>query len=247
MELKNLIECLIFVSGKGITSEEISTILTAVPNGPQPTCPELQQALKTLQEEWEKRGGGIQLLEVAGGYEFRSFPDYAPWIRELNRPKPQRLTFPSVETLALVAYRQPVTRSDIESVRGVDSGGVLRTLLERRLIRIVGRKEEAGRPLLYATTKEFLELFGLQNLSDLPPLEEFEERIKAEAGKNAPGGEISLGDLISPLDEEGPLEGEDQKVLDQLDESLKDLKEVEKGIQTEEEKPPDRFSSSDVH
>lgn len=227
--LKVILEALIFTSGRTLGTSDILETLQAVPNGPRPSRKELEEALAELEKDWEARVGGIGLVRVAEGFEFRSRPEYAPWIRQLNRPRPQRLSVPGVETLALIAYRQPITRSEIEDIRGVDSGGVLKSLSDRRLIRIVGRKEEPGRPLLYATAKEFLEFFGLQDLSELPPLKEFEEMVKSQAtvteGERAP---LTVADLMTPADEIEVAEGDDRDALDELDARLKNLKEIEK-------------------
>jgi segregation and condensation protein B len=116
---------------------------------------------------------------VAGGYQFRTRPEYTQWIRRLVDPRPVRLSKAALETLAIIAYKQPIIRTDVEHIRGVDCGGVLRQLLERKLIRVLGRKEIAGRPLIYATTKKFLETFELKNLRDLPTPKEIEEFGKA--------------------------------------------------------------------
>ena len=232
MEIKSIVEALIFAAGRVIDVGEIVTILEEILEGPQANPKEVREVLQSLIQEWEEKGRGIRLVSVAQGYEFRTTPQYAAWLRLLNRPKPQRLSTPAVESLALTAYRQPVTRSDIENVRGVDSGGVLKNLLDRRLIRIVGRKEEPGRPILYATTKEFLELFGLKDLSDLPPLSEFEEMIKSQASeKTADETPFSLSDLISTSEEQMEMEGTDRKVLEDLDESLRSLKDLEKSLE----------------
>jgi segregation and condensation protein B len=228
--LRDIVETLIFVSGRPIGTSEMLAA-TGV------TRKELEEVLDLLEREWEERGRGIQLVRVAEGYEFRSRPAFAPWIKALNRPKPQRLSVAGIETLALIAYRQPVTRSDIESVRGVDSGGVLKSLTDRRLIKCVGRKEEAGRPLLYATTPEFLELFGLKDLADLPPLQEFEEMAKSQAAVAAEEQGLDVADLISTPEELVHVAEEDRLALEELDAKLKDLKDAEKSA-VEAASPP---------
>lgn len=235
--LPSILETLIFVSGRPLGTSEMLEALEAVPDGPRPTRKDLETALESLEREWEERGRGLHLVRVAEGYEFRSRPGFAAWIKALGRPKPQRLSVAAVETLALIAYRQPVTRVDIESIRGVDSGGVLKSLTDRRLIKCVGRKEEAGRPLLYATTSEFLELFGLRDLNDLPPLKEFEEMAKAQAVTVAEEEGLNVSDLISTPDELSQVEEGDRAALDELDEKLKDLKSVEKAA-LESTEPP---------
>ena len=228
-KLQSIIETLIFISGRTVGTSEILEALKGVPDGPQATKKELEEALEELVRDWENREGGIRLCRIAEGYEFRSAPEMSPWIKQLNKPKPQRLSVPAVETLALIAYRQPMTRADIESIRGVDSGGVLKSLGDRRLIKIVGRKEEAGRPLLYATTTEFLEFFGLKDLSEMPPLKEFEEMVKSQASEESGGGlEFSVTDLLSSSSELEMVDEQDREALDQLDASLKSLRQKEK-------------------
>ncbi len=121
------------------------------------------------------RDRGVRLSEVAGGWQFRTAPAHAPFVRELLGRRPPRLSRAQMETLAIVAYRQPVTKPEVEEIRGVDCGSALRVLLERELLKVLGRKEEPGRPLLYGTTPKFLELFGLRTLRELPTLQEFTE------------------------------------------------------------------------
>lgn len=242
--LKAVLETIIFITGRPIGTSEMLETLQGVQEGPKPTRKELEVALEELEKEWEARGRGIQLCRVAEGYEFRSRPFYANWIKAMNRPKPQKLSVAGIETLALIAYRQPVTRSDIESVRGVDSGGVLKSLTDRRLIKSVGRKEEAGRPLLYATTAEFLELFGLKDLNDLPPLKEFEEMAKSQAVTVAQEQGLDVTDLITTPEELGLVEEEDRLALEELDSKMKELKDVEKAA-IEATTPPQAEESAE--
>ena len=129
-----------------------------------PTAKEIKAALERLMAEYNRPGRGIHLLAVAGGYQFRSAPANAEWVRALLRERPARLGRAALETLAIIAYKQPATRAEIEAVRGVDADSAITTLLAKRLIKIAGRKEAVGRPLMYATTPEFLEVFGLNDL-----------------------------------------------------------------------------------
>jgi segregation and condensation protein B len=164
----------------------------------------LQSALTLLEEEWHEGRSGVVLLQVGEGWQLRTEPSTAEYVRRLLQVKPQRLTRPALETLAVVAYRQPVTRPEIEDVRGVDCGAVLKALLERRLVKILGKKEEVGRPLLYGTTREFLEFFALRDLSGLPTLREFHELseehralvARKEAPRPSPAGTVA--DLADP-------------------------------------------------
>ncbi len=173
--LKNIIESLLFVTDDPLSIDRIKNILTQVERK------EIRIALKALSDEYEARKGGFFLREVAGGYQIRTRPEYREWIKRLIQPKAFRLSKAALETLAIVAYKQPIIRSDIEYIRGVDCGGILRTLLERRLIRVLGRKEIPGRPLIYATTKQFLEVFDLKDLKDLPTPEEIEKLSDASS------------------------------------------------------------------
>jgi segregation and condensation protein B len=135
----------------------------------------IRQAITTLQQRYSPGASGVVLLEVGGRWQMRTDPQLGAYVRRMLQVKPMRLTRAALETLAIVAYRQPVTRPEIEDLRGVDSGAVTKALLERKLIRILGKKDEPGRPLLYGTTKEFLELFNLRDLTQLPTLREFQE------------------------------------------------------------------------
>ncbi len=167
--IKHIIESLLFVAEDPLTIEKLRTIIETV------EAKEIREALQTLSEEYDQRGGGFLLSEVAGGWQIRSRPEYHEWIKRMLQPSPQRLSKAALETLAIIAYKQPIIRADIEFIRGVDCGGVLRQLMERKLIRVLGRKEIAGRPLIYATTKLFLEMFDLKSLNDLPTPAELAE------------------------------------------------------------------------
>lgn len=166
--IKEIIESLLFVAEEPLAVDKLRTVLETV-DGKQ-----IRATLKDLAAEYEQRGGGFLLREVAGGWQLRTRPEYHEWIKRMLQPSPQRLSRAALETLSIVAYKQPIIRADVEHIRGVDCGGVLRQLLERKLIRVLGRKEIPGRPLIYATTKLFLELFELKDLKDLPSPKEIE-------------------------------------------------------------------------
>jgi segregation and condensation protein B len=139
------------------------------------------QALEILRHDLEQLGRGIQLVQVAGGYRLVTKQEYGPWLKRMEKAKAaQKLSRSALESLAIIAYKQPLVRAEIEEIRGVETSGVLRTLCERKLVRIVGRKDVPGRPIMYGTTKFFLEHFGLQDLSQLPPLREFKELGESE-------------------------------------------------------------------
>ncbi len=136
---------------------------------------EIKKAFEKLVLEYNDRQGGIYLQEVAGGFQFRTRPELSPWIKKLRSTKPHSLSPQAMETLAIIAYKQPIVKSEIESIRGVDVGAPLKSLLDKKLIRIVGRKDVPGKPIIYGTTKKFLEVFNLKDLMDLPNLREFKE------------------------------------------------------------------------
>jgi segregation and condensation protein B len=169
-ELKSIIEALLFVSDSPVPRRRIEAVL----EGFAP-AEEVASALAQLELDYQSPERGITLVQVAGGYQLRTRPEMAPWLKRLTAVKPLKFSQAALETLAIVAYRQPATRGDVEDVRGVDSGGVLKALLDRKLVRIVGRKDIPGRPLLYGTTPEFLEFFGLRDLAGLPTLKELRE------------------------------------------------------------------------
>ena len=160
--LKSIIESLVFVSETPLSLNRLKAILGDV------DLRDIRLALAELKGEYEDRQGGFTLQEVAGGYQFRTCSAYSDWIKKLLKPSPTRLSRAALETLAIIAYKQPIIRADVEHIRGVDSGGVLRMLLEKKLIRVLGRKDIPGRPMIYGTTKDFLEIFNLKDLSELP-------------------------------------------------------------------------------
>ena len=173
--LKGILEALLFVTAEPIPVTRFLALLGAV------TKQDVDQALASLAQDYEQEGRGLQLAEVAGGYRIVTKAEFAPWLKRLEKVKsPSKLSRSALESLAIIAYKQPIVRAEVEQIRGVETSGVIRTLLERKLVRIVGRKEEPGRPIMYGTTKFFLEHFGLRDLSQLPPLREFKELGESE-------------------------------------------------------------------
>ena len=173
-DLKAILEALILASPEPLTPKAIGQLLDTEPQE------DVQAALEELKRDYD-RACGLQLVEVAGGYQIVTRPDLHEWVRRLfDERTTQKLSVQALETLAVIAYKQPVTALEINEVRGVDASGVLNTLLERHLIKIVGRKQVVGRPFLYATTQEFLVRFGLNELSDLPKVEDMAEALGFE-------------------------------------------------------------------
>jgi segregation and condensation protein B len=174
-DLLAILEAIIFASPEPLTPKAIHKLLASEPKE------DVDAALDALKQSYD-RPGGLQLVEVAGGYQIVTRPELHEWVRRLfNERTTQRLSVQALETLAVIAYRQPITALEIAEIRGVNTSGVLNTLLERHLIKIVGRKQVVGRPFMYATTKEFLIRFGLNDLSDLPKVEDMAEALGLEA------------------------------------------------------------------
>ena len=183
-QTKQVLEALLFVSHGPLSVEQIQSVLEDL----QPN--EIRLLVEELKQEYVGQGHSFGITEVAGGFQITTHPVYAPWLRRLlKKTQGEKLSGPSLETLAIIAYKQPVTRQDIEVIRGVNVEGVLQTLLEKGLLRTEGRKGAIGRPLLYGTTKEFLEYFGLNSLEELPSLETFVqqgEKVENESEEITP-------------------------------------------------------------
>jgi segregation and condensation protein B len=191
-EIRAVLEALIFSSPQPVTSRQLGQVLGGVPKEAW------KAVLEELKQEYARDGRGLQLVEVAGGYQITTRPEYNDWLQELLDPKaPTRLSIQALETLAVIAYKQPVTLPEIIDLRGVRSAGVIKTLLEKRLIRIMGRKEVVGRPMLYGTTRQFLLHFGLKDLSELPRIEEFAEVL---------GEEVDVAGLKRAIETPAPVE-----------------------------------------
>jgi len=169
---RRIVEALLLSAHEPLAAQRLAAIAHDA------SAAEIRAEIDALNAEYEAAGHAFRIEEVAGGFQLRTLPELAPWIAELRPTPPLRLSPAALETLAIVAYKQPLTRAEIEHVRGVDAGAVLRSLLERRLVRIAGHREVPGRPMLYATTRRFLEVFGLSALADLPSLREIEELLR---------------------------------------------------------------------
>jgi segregation and condensation protein B len=167
-DIKSIIESLLFVADGPVTIQRLGEVLEGVEKE------DVRAALDEIQAELENNRSGIRLVEVAGGYQLRTAKVNADWVKKFLGGRPARMGRATLETLAIIAYRQPITRAEIEAIRGVDVDGVINTLLERNLIRAVARKDVPGRPFLYGTTPEFLQLFKLKDLNDLPTLKEMD-------------------------------------------------------------------------
>jgi len=174
-QLKSAIEALLFVSSNPVSLDRLKGIFD------EASQEQIETQMQALLYEYDNRGAGIMLTEVAGGYQLATRPENVSWIRKFKSVKVSaKLSKPALETLAIVAYKQPITRMEVEAIRGVNIGGIMRNLMERRLVKIVGKKDVPGKPMMYGTTVEFLQYFGLKDLSGLPTLKEFQE---LEAGE----------------------------------------------------------------
>ncbi len=165
-KLIGILEALIFASEKPLRIDDIKKAL------PEAQPKEIREAIGDLKKIYDEGSGGIFVAEVARGFQFRTRPEFAPFVKEMLDSRPKKLSRAAMETLSIIAYRQPVIRSDIERIRGVDCGGVVKVLLDRKLIKILGKRDVIGKPLIYGTTQEFLETFGLKDIKSLPTLKE---------------------------------------------------------------------------
>jgi segregation and condensation protein B len=207
--LKPVLESLIFAADSAISFEKLAGIL----EGEERAI--IREALGDLIEDYRAKAGGFLIEEVGGGFQFRTNPEFAPWLRKFFKIGMQKISKAAMESLAVIAYKQPVTRGEIEAVRGVDSGGVLATLMEKRFIKIVGRKEVPGRPVVYGTTKEFLETFDLKDLSCLPTLKDIQKMEEEYAQTEGQGtAETTVEDRVQGAEKApGSLEDEVQESI----------------------------------
>jgi segregation and condensation protein B len=222
--VRTICESLLFVADRPLTPKAIQDA-TGLELG------RIRDAMEAIAGEYREGVSGIVLHEVAGGWQLRTCPTSADEVRRFLQVKPQRLTRAALETLAIVAYRQPVTRPEVEEIRGVDCGAVLKALLERGLVQVIGKKEEPGRPLLYGSTKAFLEFFNLKDLSSLPTLREFHELneesmqiVEESFPEEAEKGDRSIADLVERAlskDTEDSRD-DDESALDDLDEAIRE-------------------------
>lgn len=222
-DLKRIIEALLFVSETPLNLAQLCQVLESNERDA------VKQAVADLEEEYKQSERAMKIVQVAGGWVFRTHKEMAFWLRKLKKQQVTRLSKAALETLSVVAYKQPVLKAEIERIRGVEVGGILRTLMEKNLVRVAGRQDLPGRPLIYCTTRRFLEVFDLQDLTDLPTMEELEKLagISQEPSSDQ-DGELPLVETPLPtLDDLIPLEG-----------GLPPLKEAEDG-EDEWDKPPE--------
>ena len=215
-EIRPIIEALLFIAGDSITIDRLSDVISGVEKT------RLIEQIRLLQKEYAQSNRGIQIVEIGGGYQMTTRVEAAPWLKEFEKIKTAaKLSKASLETLAIIAYKQPLTRSEIEAIRGVDAAGVVKTLLERRMVKIIGRKEVPGRPLMYGTTREFLKYFGLAKLSELPTLKEL--------------GPLSESDLEGITLQELPQDQQtDPQEASFLDESIEAFAPFSPSVESEE-------------
>lgn len=191
-EAKSIIEAVLFIAGESISLDSLRNILEI-------DRTEVERLVKELIHDYTINNNGLLVVEVAGGVQMVTNPVCSPWVKKLlSTAVPAKLSQPSLETLAIIAYKQPIIKAEIEAIRGVNSDGVVKTLLERKMVKILGRKEVPGRPLMYGTTREFLQYFGLKDLSELPTLKEFQEFETPEAPEHAHSGEEEYAETAQP-------------------------------------------------
>lgn len=236
MELKNIVETVLFAAEKPLTLKELRDICAQAAEGELSTeesrawakvkDKDLEGAVRDLNQRYDQSGSGLQVREIADAFQLVSRSAFVPWLRRLYAEhRPQRLSQPAMETLAIIAYRQPITRADIEAIRGVAVDGVVQTLLERGLVKIAGRSDVPGRPLLYSTTQEFLEHFGLKNVNDLPAAEELRKvniALPVSAAVAVEEGPVADAKAEEPVDEEDEFDDEDDDDEEEDEEEQED-------------------------
>ena len=187
LQRRGVVEALLFAAERPLPFKDLRELLGADRSS-------LKQSLEDLRRDLARPERGLNLVEVAGGYALRTRSELAPWMKALVMTRPPRISRAALEALAIIAYRQPVTRAEVEELRGVESGQVIRSLLEKRMVRILGRKNDIGRPLIYGTTREFLETFSLRDLAGLPPLAEVRELTRGTVKALSP---VEPGDALT--------------------------------------------------
>jgi segregation and condensation protein B len=185
-ERRRIVEAVILGSPEPISAQRVAAVI--------PYCKpaKVKSLVEDLNAEYAEQGRSFEIGEVAGGFQVRTLPEFATYLQQIQPQRPLRLSKAALETLAIVAYRQPVTRAEIEDVRGVDAGAVVRGLMERKLLRIAGHKEVPGRPMLFGTTRRFLEVFGLEKLEDLPSLRQLEDLAPRDVTGDGDAGGTGL-------------------------------------------------------
>ena len=173
-QLKSIIECLIFTSEIPITVDKIRNVVEDI------SKKEIKELIEELMEEYQNQDRGIFIREVAHGYQFCTKSEYSLWVQKFRKTKPYHLSQAVLETLAIITYKQPVTKAEVEAIRGVDCSGVVKSLMDKKLVTILGKKDVIGRPFLYGTTPKFLEVFGLDKLANLPTIEAIEQKKDSE-------------------------------------------------------------------
>ncbi len=214
-DLKKIIETLLFITDRPVKPGRIADVVETA------DARRVREIIRELQEEYAAQGRAVQIVELGGGFQMSTKPEYGRWVRRLyNEKMTTKLSNAALETLAIVAYKQPITRAEMEAIRGVDVAGPLERLLERALVRVVGKKDTVGRPMVYGTTDEFLRMFGLNKISELPDLQVFAAKTLHEKQEDLP-----FGDPLPPLGEPAiiPLEDlEGEEKLQALDSSAAD-------------------------
>jgi segregation and condensation protein B len=240
--VRTVVETLLFLAERPLAVEEIRQA-----SGVEPE--RIAEALDQLSGHYREGPCGVVLHEVAGGWQLRSSPDNSAFARRFLKVKPQRLTRAALETLAIIAYRQPVTRPEVEEIRGVDSGAVVKALLDRKLLKILGKKEEPGRPILYGTSREFLEFFALKDLASLPTLREFHELSEEhrEILEKQPEPAIAglVEDLADPTLRAGleARQAESDAALEQLEKALETADTASRAAEAALARPPEGGAS----
>lgn len=231
-EQRRIVEALILASTEPVKAERLAEIVPGCQPG------DAKDLVNELNTEYQQRDRAFEIWEVAGGYQIRTRAEFSGYLQQLQKQRPLRLSRAALDTLSIVAYKQPVTRAEVEDIRGVDAGAVLKGLLDRRLVRISGHREVPGRPMLYATTRRFLEVFGLDSLKGMPNLRELRE-LAEQKGVELPGMENEEGDVSESAEPTLPLGEPEESPGYEVAESSGELEFVEEAAGEESEEEDD--------
>ncbi len=244
-EQRRIIEALVLASNEPVSVQRLAAIVPGL------TPAVAKDRINEINTEYQEQDRAFEIWEVAGGFQIRTRAEFSGYVQELRKDRPLRLSQAALETMAIVAYKQPLTRAELELVRGVDSGAILKSLLDRRLLRLVGHRDVPGRPLIYGTSKRFLEVFGLESLKQLPSLRELEELAREQGielgGQETGEGEVTEDSNLAETLGEGEI-GEDPPSVDHelAEESLGTEEGTEEGAEEEPEEDTEEAGDEEM-
>lgn len=243
-EIRGIVEALLMTADTPITPGRLQAVLKGLSGR------DIRKAIDDLNEQYRQGGHAMSVVEIAGGFQVATRREFGPWVRKLHDRGRTRLTQAGLETLAIIAFKQPLTRIEVDGIRGVESGGVIRTLLEANMIRLVGRSESLGRPMLFGTTREFMSHFGLKSLADLPKTKELQELLaqgeqRTQADDDA--DEELPDDTVGSLEEAGDVDADAEETLEKAgDVDVEETPEGAADLDADAGGPPEEAGDDDL-